>query len=60
MSFTVFKIFTKIGMFTIGGGHAVIPLIEKDVVSRGWLSKKELYELISITDSLPGVFATNF
>ena len=35
MSFTVFKIFTKIGMFTIGGGHAVIPLIEKDVVSRG-------------------------
>lgn len=59
MSFTVFKIFTKIGMFTIGGGHAVIPLIEKDVVSRGWLSKKELNELISITDSLPGVFATN-
>lgn len=46
-------------MFTIGGGYAVIPLIEKDIVGRNWLSGKEFYELIAVSESLPGVFATN-
>ncbi|MHC5353234.1 chromate transporter [Myroides sp. LJL115] len=55
----LFLIFTKIGMFTIGGGYAVIPLIEKDLVQKKWLSNQEFYELIAITESLPGVFATN-
>lgn len=55
----VFYLFTKIGVFTIGGGYAVIPLIEKDIVGRDWLSKEEFYELIAVTESLPGVFATN-
>ncbi|MEH6305978.1 chromate transporter [Olivibacter sp. CPCC 100613] len=59
MFFKLFFTFTKIGLFTIGGGYAVIPLIERDIVSRGWLSKEEFYELLSITESLPGVFATN-
>ncbi len=59
MTFQLFYLFTKIGIFTIGGGYAVIPLIEKDIVSRNWLSQKELYELIAVTESLPGVFATN-
>lgn len=55
----LFLIFTKIGIFTIGGGYAVIPLIEKDLVQKKWLSNEEFYELIAITESLPGVFATN-
>lgn len=55
----IFFLFTKIGVFTIGGGYAVIPLIERDIVSRDWLTKEELYELIAVTESLPGVFATN-
>lgn len=55
----IFYLFSKIGIFTIGGGYAVIPLIEKDIVGRNWLSKNELYELIAISESLPGVFATN-
>ncbi|MFC0320890.1 MULTISPECIES: chromate transporter [Olivibacter] len=59
MFFKLFVTFTRIGLFTIGGGYAVIPLIERDIVSRGWLSKEEFYELLSITESLPGVFATN-
>lgn len=59
LSLKIFYLFTKIGVFTIGGGHAVIPLIEKDIVSRNWLSKDDFYELISVTESLPGVFATN-
>lgn len=59
MLFKLFLLFTKIGLFTIGGGHAVIPLIEQEIVKRDWLSKEEFYELLAITESLPGVFATN-
>lgn len=59
MLFKLFFVFTKIGLFTIGGGYAVIPLIEKDIVAREWLTQDEFYELLAITESLPGVFATN-
>lgn len=59
MLFKLFFVFTKIGLFTIGGGYAVIPLIEKDIVAREWLGQDECYELLAITESLPGVFATN-
>lgn len=52
-------LFAKIGVFTIGGGYAVIPLIEKEIVNRDWISKDDFYELIAVTESLPGVFATN-
>ena len=55
----LFYLFTKIGLFTIGGGYAVVPLIEQEIVSRGWLTVEEFYELLAITESLPGVFATN-
>lgn len=58
-SLTLFLVFTKIGMFTIGGGQAMIPLIERDIVSRGWLSQEEFIDLLAITQSLPGVFAVN-
>lgn len=59
MLLKLFILFTKIGVFTIGGGYAVIPLIEKEIVSREWISTEEFYELLAITESLPGVFATN-
>ena len=57
--FTLFLAFTKIGMFTIGGGQAMIPLIERDIVSRGWLEQEEFIDLLAVTQSLPGVFAVN-
>lgn len=59
MALKLFYLFSKIGIFTIGGGYAVIPLIEKDIVDRNWLTKSEFYELIAVSESLPGVFATN-
>lgn len=59
MQLKLFFIFTKIGLFTIGGGYAVIPLIEKEIINRSWLTHDEFYELLAITESLPGVFATN-
>ena len=55
-----FRTFFKIGMFTLGGGYAMIPLIEEEVVNRHkWINKEELLDLIAIAQSCPGVFAIN-
>ncbi len=55
-----FRTFFKIGLFTIGCGYAMIPLIEEEVVNRHhWISKEEMLDLIAIAQSCPGVFAIN-
>ena len=55
-----FKTFVKIGAFTLGGGYAMIPLIEAEVVEkRGWVSKDEFVDMLAIAQSCPGVFAIN-
>ena len=56
----LFLTFFRIGLFTIGGGYAMIPLIEKYVVERNrWLSKEEFVDLLAVAQSAPGVFAVN-
>ena len=55
-----FITFFKIGMFTLGGGYAMIPIIEAEVVDKHkWISKEEFLDLIAIAQSCPGVFAIN-
>ncbi len=55
-----FKTFFKIGIFTLGGGYAMIPLIEEEVVNKHrWVDKDEMLDLIAIAQSCPGVFAIN-
>ena len=55
-----FKTFFKIGIFTLGGGYAMIPLIEAEVVDKHkWITKQEFVDLIAIAQSCPGVFAIN-
>lgn len=55
-----FKTFFKIGMFTLGGGYAMIPIIENEIVDKyRWVSKEEFLDLIAISQSCPGVFAIN-
>ena len=55
-----FRTFFQIGLFTLGGGYAMIPLIEEEVVNRHkWVNKDELLDLIAIAQSCPGVFAIN-
>ena len=57
---TAFKTFFRIGAFTIGGGYAMIPMIESEVVDKHkWLSKEEFLDLIAVAQSCPGVFAIN-
>ncbi len=56
----LFTTFFRIGLFTIGGGYAMIPLIEAKVVDeKKWVSREELLDLIAVAQSCPGVFAIN-
>lgn len=56
----MFFTFFKIGLFTLGGGYAMIPLIEKEVVdNHKWMTREELLDVIAIAQSCPGVFAIN-
>ncbi len=55
-----FSTFFRIGAFTIGGGYAMIPLIESEVVERHkWVKREEFLDIIAIAQSCPGVFAIN-
>lgn len=55
----LFWTFFKIGLFTIGGGQAMIPMITNDVAAMGWLTEEQIIEFIAIAESTPGPFAVN-
>ncbi|NLL14110.1 MAG: chromate transporter [Fibrobacter sp.] len=60
MLFDMFCSFLKIGTFTIGGGYAMLPLIEQEFVGRkGWVSKEEIVNILAVSQSMPGVIAIN-
>ena len=60
MILQLFTIFFKIGAFTVGGGYAMIPLIEDEIVTKkGWVAKEDFLDLLAIAQSAPGVFAVN-
>lgn len=55
-----FITFMKIGLFTLGGGYAMIPMIEDEVVNRHkWLSKEDFLDVLALAQMLPGIFAVN-
>ena len=56
----LFWSFFKIGTFTIGGGYAMIPLMEKELVVRHqWITKADFLDILSLSQAMPGVFAVN-
>ena len=56
----LFLIFLKIGAFTFGGGYAMIPLIEREIVEkRGLIGREELTDIVAIAESTPGPIAVN-
>ena len=60
MLLKLFIAFFKIGAFTFGGGYAMIPIIEKEVVDKNhWLSKEEFMDMLAVVQSLPGPIAIN-
>ena len=51
--------FFKIGLFTFGGGYAMIPMINQAVQSNGWLDLESVYNMIAVSEATPGPFAIN-
>jgi chromate transporter len=60
MLLDIFLTFFKIGSFTIGGGYAMLPIIQGEVVdNKKWLGEEEFLDSIAVTNSLPGPLAIN-
>ncbi len=56
----LFFSFLKIGLFTLGGGFAMLPLIERELVARkGALRKEEFFEIVALAQAIPGIIAVN-
>lgn len=52
-------VFLYIGLFTIGGGMVAIPLIQQQVVERGWITLSDFYSMVAIAQSTPGPIGIN-
>ena len=55
----LFWTFLKIGAFTFGGGYAMLPLIQSEVVAKGWMTQEAVVNFIAVSESTPGPFAVN-
>lgn len=56
----IFYSFFKIGTFTIGGGYAMIPLMQREIVDKyQWISESEFLDQVALSQTMPGVFAVN-
>ena len=55
----LFLIFLKIGAVSFGGGYSMLPMVEDEVISRGWLTESELMNFIGVAESTPGPIAVN-
>lgn len=59
-AWALFLTFAKIGLFTFGGGYAMIPLIQREAVeNRGWVSQEDILDVVAIAESTPGPIAIN-
>lgn len=57
---SIFLSFFKIGMFTFGGGFAMLPLIERELIAkRRWIDQEEFLNLLTLAQSVPGPVAIN-
>lgn len=57
--FVLFYEFLKIGLFTFGGGYAMIPLLKEAVMRHEWLTEAQFYDFIGVCESTPGPIAVN-
>ncbi len=55
----LFLTFFKIGAFTFGGGYAMLPLVQAEVLKKGWLESEKIINFIAVSESTPGPFAIN-
>lgn len=57
--FELFFTFFLIGLFTFGGGYAMLPLIQEQVIAKGWMTNEQIIDFIAVSESTPGPFAVN-
>ena len=55
----LFFTFFKIGLFTFGGGYAMLPLIQEEVIKNNWVNFEEFINFVAVSESTPGPFAIN-
>ena len=55
----LFLTFFKIGLFTFGGGYAMLPFIQEAVLTNGWMEEQQIVNFIAVSESTPGPFAVN-
>ena len=55
----LFLTFFKIGAFTFGGGYAMLPLIQAEVLENAWLTNEKIINFVAVSESTPGPFAIN-
>ncbi len=55
----LFLTFFKIGLFTFGGGYAMIPLVRDEAISLGWITEEAFVNFIAVAESTPGPIAIN-
>ena len=55
----LFLTFLKIGLFSIGGGYSMLPMIQQEVVARGWMTATELLDFLAVSESTPGSMSVN-
>lgn len=55
----LFGAFFKIGAFTFGGGYAMLPLIQEEILTHQWMKMEELMDFVAVSESTPGPFAIN-
>lgn len=60
MNKNLFITFMKIGGFTLGGGPAMVPMMEQEVVNKNhWLTKEEFLDILAVSQATPGIFAVD-
>jgi len=55
----LFLTFFKIGLFTFGGGYAMLPLIQEEMVNHGWLTIDQFVDIVAVSQMTPGAVAIN-
>lgn len=56
----LFKVFFKIGLFTFGGGYAMLPIIQKEIIeNHKWINEEDMLDIVAIAESTPGPISVN-
>lgn len=55
----LFLVFFKIGLFSFGGGLAMLPLMEHELINRNWININEFYNMVAVAQVTPGAISVN-